>query len=51
MLRKLLWDLVACVPPLASPLLGMEAQVLPGADFCQGMLPDVGVPTASWVML
>ena len=44
MLRKLLWDLVAGVPPLASPLPGMGAQVLPWADFFQGMLPDVEVP-------
>ena len=36
MLRKLLWDLVAGVPPLASPL--------PRADFFQGMLLDVEVP-------
>lgn len=49
-LSKLLWDLVAGLPSLASRVPGREAQILPWADFFQGMLPGVEVPTASWVM-
>lgn len=49
-LSKLLWDSVAGLPSLASHVPGREAQILPWADFFQGMLPGVEVPTASWVM-